>query len=54
MRSIRITSVENPEEIENVGDLGVGGSKILNFLKNIFNYANWIYLTQCRFHDKFF
>jgi len=31
MRNIRKTSVENREEIDRFGDLGVGGSKILNF-----------------------
>lgn len=33
MRSIRKISAENPEEIDHLGDLGIGGSKTLNFLK---------------------
>jgi len=54
MRRVPKISVEKPEEIDHLGDLGVGGSKILHFLNIIFNFANWIYLTQCRFHDTFF
>jgi len=53
MRSTRKTSVDKPEEIDHVGDLGVDGSNIL-FFNIIFNYASWIYLSQCRFHDTFF